>query len=58
MPGLNKFSSFEELKKSIPTKIQRIEWLNIGSQLMTVSDVDKLKNNIKRNKINSWNADT
>ena len=53
---IHKFSSFEELKKSIPTRIQRSTWLNIGGQLMTVSDVDKLKHNIKRNKINSWSA--
>lgn len=53
---IHKFSSFEELKKSIPTRIQRSAWLNIGGQLMTVSAVDKLKHNIKRNKINSWSA--
>ncbi|MEO8412249.1 MAG: DUF4954 family protein [Ginsengibacter sp.] len=52
---LNKFSSFEELKKSIPTKIQRSKWQNIGGQLMTVSDVDKMKRDIKTGKINSWN---
>ena len=52
----HKFSSFEELKKSIPTRIQRSAWLNIGGQLMIVPDVDKLKHNIKRNKINSWSA--
>ncbi|MEO8860208.1 MAG: DUF4954 family protein, partial [Ginsengibacter sp.] len=50
----NKFSSFDELKKSIPTRIQRPKWLNIGGQLMTTSDVDKLKNDIKKNKINTW----
>ncbi len=50
----NKFSSFEELKKSIPTRIQRPKWLNIGGQLMITSDVDKLKNDIKKNKINTW----
>jgi hypothetical protein len=54
--GSHKFSSFEELKKSIPTRIQRSTWLNIGGQLMTVSDADRLKHNIKRNKINSWSA--
>ena len=52
--SLNKFSSFEEFKKSIPVKIQRSKWINIGGQLMTISDVDKLKIDIKRNKINSW----
>lgn len=51
---LNKFSSFEELKKSIPVKIQRAKWVNTGGQLMSVADVDKLKNDIKRNRINSW----
>jgi hypothetical protein len=52
----NKFYSFEEFKKSIPTRIQRSSWVNVGSQLMTVSDINKLKHDIKRNKINSWNA--
>lgn len=51
---LNKFSSFEEFKKTIPVKIQRAKWINIGGQLMSVADVDKLKNDIKRNRINSW----
>ena len=51
---LNKFSSFEEFKKSIPVKIQRAKWINMGGQLMTIPDVDKLKTDIKRNKINSW----
>ncbi len=51
---LNKFSSFEEFKKSIPVKIQRSKWINMGGQLITVQDVDKLKTDIKRNKINSW----
>jgi hypothetical protein len=50
----NKFSSFQELKKSIPTKIQRSAWVNTGGQLMIVSDVAKLKHNIKTNKITSW----
>jgi hypothetical protein len=51
----NKFSSFEEFKKSIPTKISRSEWKNIGGQLIHKSDVEKLKNKIKTGKINSWN---
>ncbi|HEY5408924.1 MAG TPA: DUF4954 family protein [Ginsengibacter sp.] len=50
----NKFSSFEDLKKSIPVKIQRAKWVNIGGQLMTTTDVEKLKADIKKNKINSW----
>ena len=50
----NKFLSFEDFKKSIPVKIQRAKWINVGGQLMTVADIDKLKNDIKKNKINSW----
>ena len=50
----NEFSSFEEFKKSIPVKISRSEWKNIGGQLIPVADVEKLKSKIKENKINSW----
>jgi hypothetical protein len=50
----NKFSSFEEFKKSIPTKISRRKWKNIGGQLIPASDVEGLKNKIKTGKINSW----
>ncbi len=51
----NNFSSFAEFKKSIPSKISRNEWKNIGGQLIPSADVEKLKNKIKQNKINSWN---
>src|SRR5690606_5176515 len=51
----NKFTSFEDFKKSIPTRISRNEWKNIGRQLFPVSDVRKLLSNIKNDKINSWN---
>jgi hypothetical protein len=50
----NKFSSFEEFKKSIPVKISRNEWKNIGGQLIPETDVEKLKKKIKENKINTW----
>jgi hypothetical protein len=50
----NNFSSFEEFKKSIPVKISRNEWKNIGGQLIPSADVEKLKNKIKGNKINTW----
>ncbi|MGN6531941.1 MAG: DUF4954 family protein [Ginsengibacter sp.] len=51
----NQFSSFEEFKKSIPVKISRSEWKNVGGQLIPAIDLDKLKNKIKEGKINSWN---
>ncbi|HEY5463747.1 MAG TPA: DUF4954 family protein [Hanamia sp.] len=50
----NNFSSFEEFKKSIQVKISRNEWKNIGGQLIPATDVEKLKNKIKGNKINTW----
>ena len=50
----NNFSSFEELKKSIPSKISRNEWRNIGGQLIPAAEVEKLKSKIKNNKITSW----
>lgn len=51
----NKYTSFEEFKKSIPFKISRNQWKNIGGQLIPASDVEKIKNKIKNNKIDSWN---
>lgn len=50
----NNFSSFEEIKKSIPSKLSRSEWQNIGGQLIPATDVEKLKHKIKSDKINSW----
>ncbi|MEO6454097.1 MAG: DUF4954 family protein [Ginsengibacter sp.] len=50
----NKFISLDKIKKSLSTKIQRTEWLNIGGQLMTTTDVEKLKKDIKSDKIQSW----
>jgi hypothetical protein len=50
----NQFASFEELKKSIPAKLSRVEWKNIGGQLIPAAEVEKLKNKIKTGKINSW----
>lgn len=50
----NKFSSFEEFKKSLTTKLMRSSWMNIGGQLIKKSAVDKLKTSVKSGKINSW----
>lgn len=51
----NKFSDFADLKKSLTTKLIRSEWMNIGSQLIKKSSVEKLKASIKNGKVNSWN---
>jgi hypothetical protein len=50
----NQLASFEEFKKSIPVKISRNEWKNIGGQLIPSGDVEKVKNKIKSNHIDSW----
>ncbi|MBA2249530.1 MAG: DUF4954 family protein [Chitinophagaceae bacterium] len=50
----NKFSTFDDMKKSISTKIQRSEWINVGGQLMAKNDVEKLKQQVKNGKIQSW----
>ena len=52
----NKFSSFDELKKTLTAKIQRSQWLNIGGQLMPADEVKKCLHNIKSGKINEWNG--
>jgi hypothetical protein len=50
----NKFSDFDSLKISLPAKVSRSEWLNIGGQLMLKTEVEKLKRTIKSGKIKSW----
>ncbi|MFT3980358.1 MAG: DUF4954 family protein [Ferruginibacter sp.] len=50
----NKFDSFDNFKKTLQTKISRSEWMNIGSQLIKKPVVQKLKDNIKSGKVNSW----
>jgi len=50
----NRFTDFNELKKSLSAKIERSEWLNIGGQLIQKPEVEKLKRNIKSDKIKSW----
>ena len=52
----NKFSSFEDFKKTLSAKIQRSQWLNIGGQLIPETAVASLKRNIKANKIKNWEA--
>jgi hypothetical protein len=52
----NDFSSFQEFKKSIPVKITRDEWKNIGGQLIPSSNVEALKKEIKTDKIKTWSG--
>ena len=47
--------NFETFKNSLPVKIKRSEWLNIGGQLMTASAVKKMKADIVSGTLQSWN---
>jgi len=47
-------SSFEDLKKHIPAKIHRSEWLNVGGQLIKKEDLESLKQKIRGGKIQGW----
>jgi len=53
---LNKFASFDELKKTLSAKVQRSQWMNIGGQLIMAEDVKKFTLAVKAGKINSWDA--
>ena len=48
------FTSFEAFKKSIPSRISRSKWKNMGGQLIPAQDVEKLKSKIRSGKIGSW----
>ncbi|MCU7549994.1 DUF4954 family protein [Chitinophagaceae bacterium LB-8] len=51
---INKINSFEKLIESLPAKPKRLEWHNIGGQLIQQNAVDSLLRNIKSGSINSW----
>lgn len=50
----NKFENFDAFKKSLSAKVSRTKWLNIGGQLIIDTEVQQLKNAIKKGKIKSW----
>jgi hypothetical protein len=50
------FKSFEDFKKSLTTKLARAEWVNVGSQLIKKTSIEKMKAAVKSNRINSWDA--
>lgn len=49
-----KYAGFEAVKKSLPSKLQRSEWLNVGGQLVQKNEVEKLKRHIKSDKVKTW----
>lgn len=50
----HKVRSIEDLKKTLPTKNSRSQWVNIGGQLITSTEHIQLKEKIKSGKIKSW----
>lgn len=52
----NKTAGFDGLQKSIPTKLVRNQWTNIGGQLMPSLEVDALIKKIKGGKVKSWDG--
>ncbi|RYF91833.1 MAG: DUF4954 family protein [Chitinophagaceae bacterium] len=49
-----KFTSFDEFKKSLPTKLMRAQWMNVGSQLIKKTSIKKLKDGIKAGNFKGW----
>lgn len=47
-------SSIESLFESLPTEHTRLQWQNVGGQLLPNNEVDGLFENIKKNNIASW----
>lgn len=47
--------SFEDLQQALPQTPQRLEWQNIGGQLLPKPSLEKLLSDIKDGKISSWN---
>jgi len=46
--------SFDELTKALPNKAIRLEWTNVGGQLLPLNSLQTALNDIKNNSIQSW----
>ena len=53
---IKSIKSIQQLQKAVPAKLLREEWLNVGGQLITTQSVNKLNQQIKSGKINTWDA--
>ena len=49
-------TNVEQLRKIIPSKLSREEWLNVGGQLMKTSTVDLFRQKVRTGKIKNWNG--
>jgi hypothetical protein len=50
----NRITSFTEMKKNLPARISRSKWINVGGQLIQDEEVEKIKQQVKSGKIQSW----
>jgi len=50
----NKIQDFDSLRKILKPLTERNKWINVGGQLMPLTEIEKLKIQIKSNKIKSW----
>ncbi len=49
-----KLDSFDALVKALPASPERLEWTNVGGQLLPAEELKALLNNIREDKVNSW----
>lgn len=52
----NGFPDFESFKKTIPSRVSRSEWMNLGGQMIRKDRIASLKKQIKSGKVKSWDA--
>ena len=50
----NEIVNFESFKSTLSAKTSRSKWANIGGQLIKTTEVQELKNAVKKGKIKSW----
>jgi len=51
----NNVNSLEQFLKILPSPAKKIDWINVGGQLMLKEDLESLKLRIKSSKIKNWN---
>ncbi|HAN65698.1 MAG TPA: DUF4954 domain-containing protein, partial [Chitinophagaceae bacterium] len=50
----NKFSDFTTFKSTMPSRISRSEWMNVGGQLIRTERIAFLKKQVKAGKFKNW----
>ena len=50
----NRITTIEELKQQLPHETRRLQWLNLGGQLISKDEMAEFIENIKSQKVKSW----